>query len=102
LAKLIAWKFCLDGNHEMYARGFAYFDRILPALGPMLHGKPCAQKASFFCLENEYWRIIGLDTAYGRFWNTSFDQPVRFGRNRLAGFAKSYARTMMTRAELFS
>jgi hypothetical protein len=45
-------------------RGFAYFDRILPALGLMSHGKPSGQKASFFCLENEYWRIIGLDTAY--------------------------------------
>lgn len=56
--------FALNGNHEMYARGFAYFDRILPALGLMSHGKPSGQKASFFCLENEYWRIIGLDTAY--------------------------------------
>ena len=56
--------FALNGNHEMYARGFAYFDRIFPALGLMPHGKPSGQKASFFCLENEYWRIIGLDTAY--------------------------------------
>ena len=45
----------LSGNHEMYARGFSYFDSILPALG---------QEASFFCLENDNWRIIGLDTAY--------------------------------------
>jgi len=35
-----------------------------------------------------------------RFWNILFDQPVRFGRNRLAGYAKSYARAMMTRAVL--
>jgi Calcineurin-like phosphoesterase len=56
--------FALNGNHEMYARGFAYFDRILPKLGLISHGKPCGQKASFFCLENEYWRLIALDTGY--------------------------------------
>jgi hypothetical protein len=53
--------FALCGNHEMYARGYAYFDLILPALGLKgAHG----QKASFFCLENEHWRVIGLDTGY--------------------------------------
>jgi len=35
-----------------------------PTLGLISQGKPCGQKASFFCLENEHWRIIGLDTAY--------------------------------------
>jgi hypothetical protein len=48
--------FALNGNHEMYARGFAYFDRMLPALGLIANGKPLGQKASFFCLENEFWR----------------------------------------------
>jgi hypothetical protein len=47
--------FALNGNHEMYARGTAYFERMLPALG---------QFASFFCLENEFWRFIALDTGY--------------------------------------
>ena len=56
--------FALNGNHEMYARGFAYFDRILPKLGLVSYGTPCGQKASFFCLENEYWRLIALDTGY--------------------------------------
>ena len=56
--------FALNGNHEMYARGYAYFDRVLPKLGLMSDGKPLGQKASFFCLENNYWRIIGLDTGY--------------------------------------
>lgn len=56
--------FALNGNHEMYARGYAYFDRMLPTLGLMSGGTPLGQKASFFCLENEYWRIIGLDTGY--------------------------------------
>jgi len=47
--------FALNGNHEMYARGIAYFTVMLPWLG---------QKASFFALENAHWRILGLDTGY--------------------------------------
>lgn len=56
--------FALNGNHEMYARGLAYFQLILPALGLVANGKPQGQKASFFCLQNEHWRIVGLDTGY--------------------------------------
>lgn len=56
--------FALNGNHEMYARGYAYFDRMLPTLGLKSNQAPLGQKASFFCLENEYWRIIALDTGY--------------------------------------
>ena len=56
--------FALNGNHEMYARGYAYFDRMLPTLGLLESGGASGQKASFFCLENNYWRIIGLDTGY--------------------------------------
>jgi hypothetical protein len=53
--------FALLGNHEMYAGGEAYFERMLRALGP---SDNAGQKASFFCLENEFWRIVGLDTGY--------------------------------------
>jgi hypothetical protein len=56
--------FALNGNHEMYARGFAYFDRMLPRLGLISDGKPDGQKASYFCLENDDWRVIALDTGY--------------------------------------
>jgi hypothetical protein len=56
-----AGSFALTGNHEMYARGFGYFDTFLPTLG-LKSG--VRQQASFFCLENEYWRIIALDTGY--------------------------------------
>ena len=56
--------FALNGNHEMYARGYAYFDRMLPTLGPIVNGTAQGQRASFFCLENEYWHIIALDTGY--------------------------------------
>lgn len=56
--------FALNGNHEMYARGIAYFERMLPALGLNSNGRPVHQGASFFCLENEHWYIIALDTGY--------------------------------------
>jgi Calcineurin-like phosphoesterase len=58
--------FALNGNHEMYALGRAYYDVFLPTLGMRSTpgGKPVGQAASFFCLENEFWRVIGLDTGY--------------------------------------
>jgi hypothetical protein len=53
--------FALNGNHDMYARGSAYFGTLLPSLG--LAGGP-PQRASYFCLENQEWRLIALDTGY--------------------------------------
>ncbi len=46
--------FALNGNHEMYSGGHAYFKAI----------KTLGQSASYFSLRNEHWRFIGLDTAY--------------------------------------
>jgi hypothetical protein len=54
--------FALLGNHEMYARGDAYFNKALPALGLTKGGG--GQGASYFCLQNDSWLIIGLDTGY--------------------------------------
>jgi Calcineurin-like phosphoesterase len=45
----------LNGNHEMYSGGFAYFDDILPKFD---------QEASYFALQNSNWLLIGLDTAH--------------------------------------
>ena len=57
--------FALLGNHEMYARGISYFKDLLPSLGIQnSSGHFEGQQASFFCLENEYWRVLGLDTGY--------------------------------------
>jgi hypothetical protein len=47
--------FLLNANHEMYSGGQGYFGLALPTVGQM---------ASYFCLENENWRILGLDTGY--------------------------------------
>lgn len=58
--------FALNGNHEMYACGTAYFDHFLTTLGLIdsRTGSATGQGASFFCLRNKYWKIIGLDTGY--------------------------------------
>jgi hypothetical protein len=45
---------CLNGNHEMYSGGEAYF-KMLPTFG---------QKASYCALQNDHWLLVGLDTAY--------------------------------------
>ena len=47
--------YALNGNHEMYSGGEAFFEVVLPAFH---------QSMPYFCLENDDWRIIGLDTAY--------------------------------------
>jgi hypothetical protein len=46
--------FVLNGNHEMYSGGNAFFD-LLPIFG---------QSSTYFNLGNKYWRLIALDTSY--------------------------------------
>ena len=45
----------INGNHEMYAGGHAYFDAILPAFN---------QDASYFAHQNKNWVVVGLDVAH--------------------------------------
>jgi len=59
-----AGSFALNGNHEMYANGGGYFDVFLPRLGLRTAGGVTGQQTSFFCLQNEYWRVIAVDTGY--------------------------------------
>jgi hypothetical protein len=56
----------MNGNHEMYALGDAYFDSFFKVLGlrPSVGADPLTQKASYFCLQNAFWQIIALDTGY--------------------------------------
>ncbi|HVO60823.1 MAG TPA: metallophosphoesterase [Terriglobales bacterium] len=58
--------FALNGNHEMYANGGGYFDLLLPNLGlqSATLGVMAGQQTSFFCLQNRYWRTVGIDTGY--------------------------------------
>jgi hypothetical protein len=45
----------LNSNHEMYSGGHGYFKITL---------KKFRQPASYFCLRNNNWQLIGLDTGY--------------------------------------
>ena len=45
----------LNGNHEMYTGGHAYFEDLLPKLD---------QSSSYFAFQNDFWTLVGLDTAY--------------------------------------
>jgi len=59
--------FAIPGNHEMYSGGTSYFTELLPYMGLYTSGQEApeqVQQAGFFCLENENWRIIALDTGY--------------------------------------
>jgi hypothetical protein len=47
--------FGLNGNHEMYSGGHAYFGKVFDAFG---------QKASYFGLRNKKWQILAFDSAY--------------------------------------
>jgi predicted phosphodiesterase len=50
-----ATSLAINGNHEMYSGGWAYFDKTLPAFN---------QKSSYLAYQNEDWLIAYLDTAY--------------------------------------
>jgi hypothetical protein len=56
--------FAMLGNHEMYSGGKSYFTELLPYMGTYTGENTNRQEASFFALENDHWRIIGLDTGY--------------------------------------
>ena len=47
----------LNGNHEMYSGGHAYFETLLPYLN---------QASSYFAFQNDYWTLVMLDSAYSQ------------------------------------
>lgn len=47
--------FALNGNHEMFSGGHAYFGKVLAAFG---------QPASYFGLYNAAWQFLAVDTAF--------------------------------------
>jgi hypothetical protein len=56
-ARARSWS--LNGNHDMYAGGHGYFKTLLG------ERRFAAQVgSSYFCLGNEHWQLIGLDSAY--------------------------------------
>lgn len=58
--------FAIMGNHEMLSRGYGFFDDFLPSLGRCdpATGKPLGQRAPFFALMSDHWRVVALDTGY--------------------------------------
>jgi hypothetical protein len=52
----------VPGNHEFYSTGEGFYNNLLSKT--FINDISVKQKAGFFCLENEHWRIIGLDTGY--------------------------------------
>ncbi len=67
----------LNGNHDMYAGGFGYFDTLLtePRFGEWQsddRGRP----SSFFLIEDPHWQVFGLDTS----WKLPSLSSVIFGK----------------------
>jgi hypothetical protein len=52
----------LNGNHDMYSGGHGYFDHLLADPRFARQGQ-----SSYFSLENDFWQILALDTAYKDF-----------------------------------
>jgi Calcineurin-like phosphoesterase len=51
--------YALNGNHDMYSGGFAYFEHCLT------DSRFAAQRgSSYFRLANERWQLLALDTSY--------------------------------------
>jgi hypothetical protein len=62
----------VPGNHEFYSKGTGFYENLLSKTNVITNtGNVVKQKAGFFCLENDHWRIIGIDTGY-----TSVGIPV--------------------------
>jgi predicted phosphodiesterase len=78
----------LNGNHDMYSGGYGFFEHVLPAF---------KQPSSYFNLQNRFWRLIGLDSAYV---NHNFTKPqMTWFQAQLAGAAKTL---LLTHHHLFS
>ncbi|MBU3745553.1 MAG: hypothetical protein FGM61_13590, partial [Sediminibacterium sp.] len=54
----------IPGNHEYFSDAKGFYDVLLPLMGIMQNNIHLQQESGFFCLENEFWRIIALDTGY--------------------------------------
>ena len=63
--------FAMNANHEMYSGGAGYFDTALDTL---------KQETSYFCVETDYWRILGLDSGY---YSGIFPLLEKFWRSKI-------------------
>lgn len=56
--------FAIPGNHEYFSNAKGFYEVLLPLMGINSDHSHLKQESSFFCLENDFWRIIALDTGY--------------------------------------
>ena len=57
----------VPGNHEYNSGAHAFYDVALRqhlGLRKATDGSRIAQQATYFCLRNDHWNVIGLDTGY--------------------------------------
>lgn len=55
---------CLNGNHDMYSGGHAYYDVALGDPRFKRWQTDGASATSFFSLVSKHWKILGLDTSW--------------------------------------
>lgn len=56
----------LNGNHDMYAGGYGYFQELLADQRFAAQRSADEKPTSFFRLNSPSWEIVGLDTAWDR------------------------------------
>jgi len=56
--------FAMNANHEMYSGAFPYFHHIVERRKSKKGWVAQEQEGSYFCLWNQKYQIIGIDTAY--------------------------------------
>jgi Calcineurin-like phosphoesterase len=86
----------LNGNHDMYAGGWGYFEALLAD-----ERFSAQQGSSWFSLENEHWQLLGLDTAYSE--HALAGEQATWVERRLADREHPDRRTMLlSHHQLFS
>ena len=60
--EITSW--AVNGNHEMYSGGHAYFDTLLGDPRFKGHKNSDGENSSLFSLVNGKWRILGIDSAW--------------------------------------
>jgi len=68
--------FAIPGNHEYFSDGSGFYDTLLPLMGIQKGNEFLQQESGYFCLENQYWRIIGLDTGYHSVKDSIIKLPI--------------------------
>jgi hypothetical protein len=60
--EITSW--AVNGNHEMYSGGHAYFDTLLEDPRFKGHKNHDGENSSIFSLVNSKWRMLGIDSAW--------------------------------------